>query len=143
VTKHGYYWQEQQSGIFTDIHYWSKEDIQPVSNDVFKKVMANDFGRFEIGKRIIFPGWGKYRKISVEFKLLWTKIHDHQSYYRDFIVLPYKFDYKGGRVIDTGDHLLAWVFDHRKDKKVTIKQIKKLYAELLLEIEEIMNKPVD
>lgn len=145
-TKDNLFWQEQKSEKdWLLIHYWSKTDIQPVDNNIFKEILSGKGAFFQVGKRIILPAWGKYKKISIVANISWARMHHHMSYFSEYLVLPYKFDHEGKRSPDTEDGLIDWIFTHRKDQELKRDEIKPLLADLINHVEEIMkdeNKPL-
>jgi hypothetical protein len=137
-TKQNNFWQERDRGEYRSVRYWAKDDIQPVSDEIFKRVMSGKVGFLEIGKRILFPAWGKYRKLSILAEIGWHRKHAHHSFHSDYLVLPYKFDAKGNRTVDTGENLLNWVYLHRKNTDVSMDQLRAIYADLEQHIEKII-----
>ncbi len=141
ATKRGNYWQEQNWVTpFKGVRHWSKEDIQPVSDDIFRLVMSGKGNFSNVGNRIMFPSWGEYRKLSIVATIPWLRVHSHAAYESDFLVLPYKFDVDGNRHLSMNDSFIAWVFEHRKRKDITFAEISELYLQLNLHIENLIKQ---
>lgn len=141
MTKNGKFWQEllPVTGQ-SEVCHFSKDDILPVSNDVLKKIFSGEKRFFEIGKRMFFPAWGKYRKLAVKADTPWARIHRHAGYYSDYLVLPYTFDHNNSRQINTNDDLVTWVYHHLKNDGLTIEEVRTLYTDLITEIETIFSE---
>lgn len=135
-TKAGLFWQENHSDILGESYSWSLEDIQPVSDQVLREIMSGQGDHFHVGCRILFPAWKDYRKLSVEANIYWARMHEHVSFQNDLLVLPYSFN-SDSVSSDLNNDLVKWVFEHRKNKCVTIDEIRSLYEKLLEEIDGI------
>lgn len=140
-TKANLYWQEHKADdSHSHICEWSKYDIQPVSDSILKKLMVGQGHLLEIGNRILFPGWGEYRKLAISANIPWARAHYHLSSNPDYFVLPYTFDPEGNRSEDLSEDLVNWVYKNKKDEKITLKEIASLHKQLITEIENTINK---
>lgn len=138
-TKAGMYWQEQnRDKVFRDIHHWSKDDIQPVDDHTFRHILSGKDSALEVGKRVLFPAWAKYRKLSISAEISWSRFHAHRGYSNDYLVLPYTFDHKGVRTLDVSEKLMNWVYEHRTNKEVSLSEIKGLYSDFVAHTDEVM-----
>lgn len=135
ATNKGYYWQEQYTTdkLVTRCH-WSHEDIIPIDQKTLKSIMSGPHGVFDIGKRILFPGWKSYRRLAITADITWARAVNHLSDQTDMLVLPYAFDHEGTAHIDKSNNLINWVYTHRTNKDLTINEIETLYDELIREI---------
>lgn len=141
ATREKLFWQEQSCGeSFSSRCHWSSEDIIPVHEDIMIEIMNGKSRYFDVGKRMVFPAWGKYRNLGVSADLKWVRAKYHLSSRSDVMVLPYVFRHEGGSVSDKSDNLIDWVFSNRAKHSVTRQQISDLYDELILEIDRTCNK---
>lgn len=121
---------------------WSSEDKQPVSNDILKQILIQKSTTREIGCRYLFPCWSHFRKLAIRAKINWANHYRHEGYINDFLVLPCFFNNKRGQpvVFDHSDELAEWVFENRKNKDVTLAEIKELHKSLIEHLEKIMQE---
>lgn len=135
ATRKGFYWQEQPAtfGRNTKCH-WSDKDIFPLHKSIMRDLMNGEENHFDLGKRMIFPAWGVYRKLAISAKVSWARSKDHLSHSTDVLVLPYTFSHEGASIPDKSDNLISWVFNHRVCKELTLEQVGALYDELIKEV---------
>lgn len=138
-TKAGMYWQEQnRDKVFKDIRHWSQDDIQPVDDTTFRRILSGKTSLFAVGKRVLFPAWARYRKLSVSAEISWSRCHHHRGYSGDYLLLPYTFNHKGVRTLDISEKLMNWVYEHRKNADVSLAEIKSLYSDFVSYAENVM-----
>ncbi|MBK0011864.1 ATP-binding protein [Stenotrophomonas sp. S41] len=137
-TEQSLYWQElvPREG-FSFKCSWSDKDIIPVCSDILKNIMCGEGSGFEIGKRMLFPAWGDYRKLAVNAELKWVRVHNHMAWHPEVIVLPYVFRHEGQAIAEKSRNLVDWVFVNRKNEEVTRQQISDLYDGLIADIDGI------
>lgn len=129
------------------VTFHKDDDVQPVSNNLFQKLIAdksnNSGSVYSIGCRMLFPAWGIHRKLSVKLKSLgWKDFYQYHSYQNDVLVLPVNFKYKRDDELfyDDSDKFTDWIYEHRKDEGVKKEEIKRLNLELIKHIKSILNQ---
>lgn len=147
ITKDGFYYCEEHKSHELEIISFTRDDIQPISNDLFKNrlLQKNKDGLRYIGCRIIFPAWNIFRELSIKEKFSWVDIYSYSSYKSDFLVLPLNFKYSmdDEKFYEESEEFINWIFNHRKNNEVKIEDIRKLNKQLIEHIQNILqeNKP--
>lgn len=133
--------------IGDDTVIFDKNDIQPISNELFQKLITDksDGGGsiYSIGCRTMFPAWGVYRKLSVVLeRKSWVDSYRFDSYQNDKLVLPIDFRHKLNDELfyDNSDKFTDWVYEHRKDLNITKDEIKELNLALIEHIKSILGQ---
>lgn len=137
ATKQGLFWQKFTSSqrYVTSISRWFTEDVFPLCElSVKNHFEVSDSKNF--GKRLLFPCWGKYRALAIEVSLNAASTIHHTSYYNDYLVLPFSFDWRRNATSDLSEHLTEWVFNNRKKPSITRDVINNLYVELMEDLKE-------
>lgn len=146
ATQEGMYWQERLGYNNSQFNHsrcfaWSNEDIQPVDNDVFREILLGKTNSFDIGNRILFPAWGKYRKLAVNTNIPWPRFYWHTGSNTQYLVLPCKFKSNDHAEIALEEPLLDWTYSNLLDKTHTSREEhENLYnelTELLKNIQEL------
>lgn len=134
-TKNGLFWQERSATTpsYARCH-WSDQDVFPLSKESMVRLMSGVQDFFDVGKRVIFPAWGRYRKLAISAKISWPREIVHLSYDSEVLVLPYTFICNEPATPDKSDSLVNWVYANRVYKEVALEQICNLYDELIKEI---------
>jgi len=135
-TKNGLYWQEQiaKEPCHSKCH-WSDEDLLPIHKDILCKIINGVDDGFEFGKRMIFPAWGEYRRLAIDFtEVQWARTKNHLSYNEDYLVFPFVFSHNGPAMPNISQDLIGWVHMHRIHEDLTKQQIKDLYEKLIAEV---------
>ncbi|WP_180126275.1 MULTISPECIES: ATP-binding protein [unclassified Acinetobacter] len=143
LTRGNIYYQVDYRENSVKKYLFSKEDMQPVSNCYLKKILNLDIksGFYEIGCRKIFPAWGEYRKLGFSATIQWPDRFHYQDSRNDVLVLPYIFD-EDIEINDRFDHseeFIQWIFENRKDEKVTIEEIRELNSKLITHLKSILD----
>lgn len=122
-------------------YQWSEEDIEPVSTEIFKEIMYQKFGsNHGVGSRLIFPCWGKYRKLAIDAKISWANIFSPNLGYKDLMVLPCNFIKNNNNpVFHENKELAAWTHINIKDKNTSETEILELYNDLSLYLKELLD----
>lgn len=145
LTKDNLFYSEISNNSNYNTIKFSKEDVLPTSNQVFKNIIHNKVGRSlsSFGCRKVFPAWGEYRKLAVTKDFYWADLHPHFSYRDDYLVLPLNFKYESNNpdFYDISDSFNLWIYENRKDLKVTLEQIKTLNIQLIEIIKTIIDEP--
>lgn len=147
-TKEGMFWQEQPTyRLISERCHWSHNDIIPVhSSMLFKLLQGGKSDLFEIGNRMIFPAWGKYRRLAIDAAVKWARIKHHTSTNDDYLLLPYKFINDGPAIPDVGSSIIDWVYTHRIDQSIRRDEIVDLYENLIADFaaicDDMLNKEV-
>ncbi|MCF9017370.1 ATP-binding protein [Pseudomonas syringae] len=138
-TSEGMFWQERTTeASFQYLCSWSSDDLIPVDREIMRDIISGTYDDVPIGKRIIFPVWGQYRKLAISRPPQWAREITHLSFKNEFLVLPYSFEFKGPTVPDLSDGLLSWVYEYRSDDAVTAEEILELYEAMIAEITEFL-----
>ncbi|WP_440814374.1 HD domain-containing protein [Pseudomonas syringae] len=138
-TSEGMFWQERKSrSPLQHICSWSSDDVIPVSSEIMAEIMMGAYDELPIGKRVIFPAWSQYRKLSISRPPTWAREIHHLSFRNEFLVLPYSFDFKGSTILDLSHNFIQWVYEHRSDNTVTVEQIIDLYQTMIAEITDFV-----
>lgn len=142
--KNGLYHQIVENNMECDslTYQWGTDDIEPISEDLFKKFMRQEFGgSFGVGNRILFPCWGKYRKLAISTKINWARIFQFNSGRGDLMVLPCNFiDKNKAPDFHENIELASWVHSNAKDPKVSEKEIFDLYNDLSLYLKKLIEE---
>lgn len=113
ATRDGMFWQEQHGydklNPSSRAFAWSDKDIQPVSDDIFKEILQGKTSTFNIGNRLFFPAWGKFRELSVKVDVPWARVHRHEANGVEFLVLPCKFSLNDAE-IGLDEQFLKWTY---------------------------------
>jgi len=133
ATLHGLYWCDHSGYLHSLSNDWSEEDVFPVSSEILRQLLA-EFNSAQVGRRLLFPCWGDFRKLAVKERRPWARIIEHISYQDDYLVFPYVFDWDKLPEPSTDEELFIWVYQHRKDERVTLEEIRQLYGVLLDDI---------
>jgi len=144
LTKENFYYSEvEKNNSFNTIKF-SIEDIQPVSNKKFKKIIQEKNGSSlsSIGCRKVFPAWNEYRKLAINKSFDWVDLYEHYAYQSDYLVLPLDFKYKKDHpeFYEYSEAFNQWVYDNRKNLELTLEQIKALNNQLIDYIKEILSE---
>lgn len=136
ATRMGMYWQELTSSKYgRTTSEWHDQDIFPVCDKIFNGIFdgsrMHDFGR-----RMLFPCWGAYRKLAIKAEIKSPSIVRHESYYNDYLVLPFSFDWKRSASPDLDGDLIDWVYEHRKIREITKDEVVNLYNLLLDDLKQ-------
>lgn len=131
ATKQGLYWQEQLSQESGTKCTWSEDDIQPVSNELLVRILAGKRGDLEIGRRMLFPAWGEFRRLAVKSKVQWARAFSHTSHKNDIIVLPYVFEHEGRALPNIDENLIDWVYAHKVHQDLKRDEITSIYEALI------------
>lgn len=145
ATQEGMYWQERLG--YNNSHLnstrsfaWSNEDIQPVDNIVFRKILHGKVNSLDIGNRIFFPAWAEYRQLSVDTDVPWPRFHWRAGINTEYLVLPCKFKTNNRAEIALEDSFLQWTYSHLKNKNsITQEEHESLYKKLANLLSEIQN----
>lgn len=134
---------EMSKNIYCIYH----EDIPPFSNRIIREVLLQKYVMIwgEIGNRILFPVWSKYRKLEISAKIHYPRfITGYSSAFNKFLVLPglFKQTDEGKRpYLEADDNLIAWVYEHSPYKKeITKENIKELYTDLIEHLNKVLDK---
>ncbi|MBA1232656.1 ATP-binding protein [Pseudomonas viridiflava] len=140
ATRDGLFWQEQE-GEEPHNHTcsFSVEDKIPLSKEIMLKALKGKRDNLTIGRRMIFPAWGRYRRLAVSAEIKWARHISHESERAEQLVLPYILAQDSSYTVDISDNLVGWVYKNRVGKDVTAEEIKKLYAHLVEEIRAFVN----
>ncbi|MDS7932631.1 ATP-binding protein [Acinetobacter sp. V91_7] len=142
LTKEKFYYSDVSLDMFYNTIQFTKDDIQPVSREEFKRIIQNKNGSSlsSIGCRKVFPAWIEYRKLTINKSFDWVDIYRHDAYQSEYLVLPLNFKYEKNHpeFYDYSDAFNHWVYDHRKNLEVTFDQIKNLNNQLIDFIKEIL-----
>lgn len=132
ATRNGMYWQELTSPahIGRTTSEWHDQDVFPICDEIFKGIFDGS-RRHDFGRRMLFPCWGPYRRLAINAEIMAATTVRHHSYYNDYLVLPFSFDWERNASIDMDSDLIDWVYEHRKIREITRNEIVDLY-ELLL-----------
>jgi len=142
ITKDNFYYYEEEKIHNSVTIKFSKKDVQPISNTLFKKEIIKKIrhGSHNIGCRIIFPAWSIYRELSIKKTFNWEHIYHHPTFRSDFLVLPLNFKYNitDSNFYEESDNFINWIFEHRKYEETKIEDIRKLNKELIELIRNIL-----
>lgn len=141
ATREGMFWQERltQADSYRNRHMaWEDHDIQPVEDKIIFDILNGNSSYFEIGNRMFFPAWGKYRKLSSNANVPWARIHKHSSVNAEYLVLPCKFGVSEPASIEIDDTFLSWTYSNRSDESVEFHEYKELYQELVNDLKAII-----
>jgi hypothetical protein len=137
-TKDGMFWQEcKEESVQHSACIWSDCDIQPVSNEIFKKIISSGADYFEIGNRLLFPAWGEYKDLSLSVDIAWGRSHPHEAFEKNCLVLPCKFEFDSPAKIEFDETFIDWVYKSRKFPLVTREQIHLLYSKLIAHLKSL------
>ncbi|MHA6480023.1 HD domain-containing protein [Stutzerimonas sp. KH-1] len=142
ATKDGMFWQESHG--YTSSYkksIWSKDDIQPVSNEILASILTGSKFSFEVGSRSLFPSWGKYRDLEIEIEagIPWARLYWKDDFNNNHLVLPCLFRLDNNALIEADDTLINWAYARRKNKNIQIEKYKNLYSELAEHLRKIQN----
>lgn len=145
ITKEGLYYSEDK--FYTNENVYNiniyKSDIQPLSNEFFKKILVEKFegGIHNIGCRIVFPAWGEFRELSIKTILNWADIYNYTSFKSDYLVLPVNFKYTIGSdfFYEKSDEFINWIYANRKNDNIKIEEIRILNEQLIKFIRNILD----
>ncbi|WP_166170447.1 ATP-binding protein [Acinetobacter sp. SA01] len=142
ITKENIYYQIDLIDSSLSKYSFSKEDIQPISDNYFKKVLELKIGSgfYEIGCRKIFPAWGEFRKLSFKATIQWPDRFHYQDSRGDVLVLPYLFNQNIELKdrFDNSEEFIQWIYDNRKDEQVTLNEIRELNSKLISHLQSIL-----
>ncbi len=145
ATKDGTFYQIEKTDSYIETISFSSEDGIPIAEDIFKKEIETKCSPFAtlsgIGCRMIFPAWGEFRKISINQVGGWHDQYRYTSYQSDNLVLPINFSFqkKDNKFFDQTDKFNLWVYENRKNKDVSLDEVKKLNAQLIEELKTILD----
>jgi hypothetical protein len=141
ATKSGMFWQERIGYTNSNRSFaWSDQDIQPVSNDRFKQILNGNTDTFEVGNRLLFPAWDKYRKLALNVEILWARKYPHAGANTEHLVLPCSFGIDQPATIEVDDTFLSWTYANRKHLPIDFKEFSSLYMELIDHLKNIAGK---
>lgn len=127
-------------------HLFSRTDKVPFSFAVFKNALPSQYQPFKL--RASIPCWGKYRRL--EFMDTFAKpVWCDQLFryvYGPKMLMPYKFiSGEQQKIIEENIDLISgWCFEHQREPgKVSLEEIRALYAELREELSAMMLKDED
>lgn len=145
ATKDGMFWQEQlnQTDHYRNRHIvWDDNDIQPVEDKILFDILAGNSSYLEVGNRMFFPAWGKYRKLASNANVPWARIHKHFGANTEYLVLPCKFGFNEQAEIEIDDTFLSWTYTNRSDDNLDFDEHKKIYQELAEHLRKIIENPI-
>ncbi|HHP7875943.1 ATP-binding protein [Acinetobacter baumannii] len=142
VTKQGMYYQIDNLNIYGCNYKFYNDDLMPITESYFKKILNFNIskGFYEIGCRKIFPAWGEFRKLSFSATIKWPDRFFYQDFRNEVLVLPYLFNQnlKIEDRFDNSEEFVTWVFENRKDKNVTLDEIRDLNNKLIEHLKQII-----
>lgn len=123
-----------------EAYEWSATEIQPLSDDLFRKVLLQEFGvNHGVGSRLLFPCWGKYKKLAIKANVNWARIFSPRRGYEDLMVLPCHFVSNGTTpTFHDNTELAQWTYDNRKSDDSNASEILMLYNDLSRHMESII-----
>lgn len=143
ITQDNIFYQVDFLDLSTRKYTFSNHTIQPISNDYFKMILELKIssGFHEIGCRKIFPAWGEYRKLSFRAIVQWPNQFHYQDFSGDLLVLPYLFNpnIEINHRFDHSEKFIQWIFENRKDEKVTLDEIRDLNVKLIEHLKSMIN----
>lgn len=138
LEERNYFWQEDvgysktQRSIFI-----SKNDIQPVSDQILATKILSGVGSFDVGSRMLFPVWGEYRGLALKAKIPWARMYRREGIKVDYMVLPCKFDEGGNAVLETDEILMEWAYENRKLNSISKSSFVEKYLDLISHLEKV------
>ncbi len=142
ITKDNFYYYVEKSNHDLTFIKFSKNDVQPISNALFKNeiIRKTKGGLHTIGCRMVFPAWGIYRELSIKKTFNWAHIYHYSTFRSDFLVLPlnFKYDITDSKFYEESEDFINWIFEHRKYEETKIEDIRKLNKELIEHIRNIL-----
>lgn len=143
--KRGLYHQMVTHSTFNagDVTYeWSDQDIQPLSDGLFRKVLSQEFGiNHGVGSRLLFPCWGKYRKLAIKASISWAKVFSPNRGANEMMVLPcHLLDNQSSPEFHDNKELAQWTYDNRKSNETSLSEIIELYDDLSQYLKMIIHK---
>lgn len=129
---------------YQEIYTFYDENTQPFDNDYVKAVLLQQkVSYYDIGARILFPVWGKFRSLAINTNIPYARIVRYNCYKCDgVLVLPGIFNITNKNKkpeLNLDDDLLNWVYEHRANEVVTKDEIKDLYDDLIIHLNNILN----
>ncbi|WGE46544.1 HD domain-containing protein [Actinobacillus equuli] len=118
----------------------------PITKDYFIKSIGEKIKYNHRGCRLFFPAWDKFRKLSIRREnVLYGDFFSFTSYRDDYLILPmnFNFELKAEAFWDNSDELINWIYENRKDDKISFDEINQLHEELIDFLKRYMEKPED
>lgn len=144
ATKRGFYHKLVASGSLIKgcTYEWSNRDAPPLSDELFREVMSQKFGfNHGVGSRLLFPCWGRYRKLAIAAEIHWAKVFSPNRGYADMMVLPcHFFNGQSEPKFHDNDELSQWTFENAKYKGSTKAELLVLFDELALHLRELIGR---
>lgn len=125
-------------------HLFSRTDVVPFSFSVFKNALT-DRRNWPSQLRMSMPCWGKYRRLEFMDTFaepVWCE-RLFRYVYGPKMLMPYKFisDEQHKIIEENIDLISGWCFEHQREPgKVSLEEIRALYAELQKELSTMMLK---
>lgn len=142
ITREGMYYQIEHLDVSGRSYQFSRDDLMPITESYLKKILNLNIsnGFYEIGCRKIFPAWNAFRKLSFNATIKWPDRFFYQDFRKEVLVLPYLFNQnlKIEDRFDNSEEFVNWVFDNRKDKSVTLEEIRELNNKLIEHLKKII-----
>lgn len=120
---------------------WGAQDNQPITDELFRKVLSQEIGsNHGVGNRLLFPAWGKYRKLTIKATIHWAKVFSPITGYEDLMVLPCHFhNDHSAPSFHKNEELANWTYNHKKHDDVSLSEIHTLYDELSTHLENLIS----
>lgn len=126
---------------------FSDKILQPFTSKIFKSIILQKKEQLgslhNIGCRLVFPAWDKYRKLSINLDCVrWVDIEHYTAFNENYLVLPIDFrcNINDESFYENSDNLIDWVYEHRKDGNVTKAEINQLNLELIKHIKSVLSQ---
>lgn len=133
ATEEGLFWR-QKNHESIEMSEWLFEDDFPVADDIARKLFGGESEGVKVGRRVLFPCWGKYRALAVKSDIPWAWRHEHTTYQNDYLVLPYAFSWDAPAVVDCDGEMLSWVLSNLKNEALNFEEVSGLYKDLLSDL---------